>query len=136
MTDQQVVEAFSGEAVELDGAVPEAERTFDGGEIARVGIPETRIGDSAVRVFFLTGQAGLHRVEIQAAETDDENYLRLEALLVEKYGKPWTGRTAETWESQWTLQSTKITLRRTALRSVHLRSLWLTCDHRQPTDNI
>src|SRR5216683_1237390 len=50
MTEQQILDAFAGEATVLDGPTPE--RTFNG-VLVTVGIKSLSIGGTAYRVFFL-----------------------------------------------------------------------------------
>jgi hypothetical protein len=134
MTPGQIVKALPGQAVQLTG--PEQDRTFDG-ILATVGVPALALDKDTVRIFFICDpSAGLVRVEMRSADDSDEAFVRLESLLVQKYGKPWSRSTDQVKESQWSFPTTTITLRRVEMKAISFRSLWITYARRDATDKL
>ena len=84
------------------------------------------------RILFICDPT-LRAVAIQFTEPDPAQFLRVEAHLVSKYGRPWHRETSEIEQSGWTFATTLIQLRRVALRNIPFRSLWLTYRLRQPS---
>ncbi len=129
MTPDQVLAAIP-EARELTSPLPS--RTFKE-DVARIGIPQITLGPDQAQVFFLiNAQAGLYRVMIQPATADMDAFRRIEALLVQRYGRPWHRAGETTTQSQWSFPATTITLSYSYIPAIRFRSLWLTYERRQP----
>lgn len=136
MSDAQILDAFAGQAVPLEALIPAPDRAFQDGGVAAIGIPSLAIGSIDCQVFFLTQPAGLHRIMIHPADTDDATYAALESRLVEKYGRAWSRTTDVGRLSQWTLDTTLVRLELHLVPAIRFRSLWLTYTRRHPDDNL
>jgi hypothetical protein len=138
MTDAQILDASSGQARRLEGVIPDKQRSFDGA-IAAVGVPSLDLTrQDTGRIFFICApDSGLEEVKVQLADPSPDAFDRLEAALVQKYGRPWSSSAVQERQSQWTFPTTVITLQRLDIRSIGFRSLWLSYARRQaPNPNL
>jgi hypothetical protein len=114
-------------------AVPTAARLekpekFSDGRIAPIGI--TR---DDRRILFICAP-DLVAVEMEFKRADRDTFARIEALLVQQYGRPWHRQGEDVERSQWTFDTTIITLRRVSSRTIRFESLWLTYERRGLSD--
>jgi len=112
-------------------AIPGAVR-LDPPEKLKDGPAPVALQEADRRILFVCDPT-LRAVAIQFTDPDPAQFLRVEAQLVELYGRPWHRETAEIEQSQWTFPTTLIQFRRVALRNIPFRSLWLIYSLRQPT---
>lgn len=133
MTEQELLDAFPGQAVRLDG--PTAPRDFDG-IVARIGIPSVTIAGVQFAVYFLPGAAGLDQVKLMLRDralASPELFTRVESALAEKYGRPSFHRGAGNLTlSRWAHAHTTITLTRSEVPAVRFQSLYLTYARKTP----
>jgi hypothetical protein len=115
-------------------AVPQAIRDESAkpfrGAVASIIIREVQIATLPMQVSFRFGQQSgrLENVLLQPVRDQDKaegDFERIEALLVEKYGRPWISTTAEGRTSRWSFETTAIELSYYQSRTIAFRSLSL-----------
>jgi hypothetical protein len=134
MTEEQVMKAAPDVKV-LATSLPE--RTFEPGGVARIGVPSLQLGSTAWRVFCLFDEkGGLSAVRMKPVSDSDvgpQEFERVKALLVQKYGQPLDQRVDDdfprTHTATWTFATTTITLDYTDARArIPFQTLWLMYD--------
>ncbi len=106
---------------EVLAAIPQATRHTgpdatqpQAGTLSPIVIKEIEVAHIPMRVYFRFGEKSdrLENVLLSALGEDltPAHFERLEALLVEKYGRPWSGGDAKERNSQWTFPTTTIRL--------------------------
>jgi hypothetical protein len=116
MTEDEILAAFPN-AVRLTGAA--AERCTKYGH-APVSIPDVDVAGIILSVHLVIDpKTGLRMVLLSPANpgaTTAQDFQTIEALLVQKYGRPWNRMTDDTAKSQWSLPSTIIELESIGIR--------------------
>jgi hypothetical protein len=92
---------------------------------APIAIPEFRAEQSTFRVLFIM-TPDLSRIVFSDQDGSEEEFVRVESLLVRKYGRPWHRSGGILTISQWTRGDTVITLRRVVMRAIRSESIDLT----------
>lgn len=128
-------------AVPAAAAIPPEK--FVAGATATLGIPALQLGPTTWSVFLLFGPTGLDRVMLRPADRADVSqaeYLRLENLLAQKYGRPFERRIYKEGiaSAQWSFATTTVSLQLTDYRPrVQLVTLWLEYARKSPdTDKL
>jgi hypothetical protein len=135
MTEEQVLKAAPSVKV-LD--LPLMERTFTPGGVARIGVPTLRLESTAWHVFCLFDEkGGLAAVEMRPVADSDgtpNEFERVKALLVQKYGQPLEQRVDDdnprTHTATWTFATTTIRLKYVDVVTIKLHFLSLAYDRR------
>ena len=144
MTEDQVLKAFPNRAARLAEPIPSCTILNAKGErkeAAPIAIEKVPIGTTEYRACFYFTAGKLSSVDLQplaeADKTPDE-FDRVEALLVEKYGKPWQSRDKFEQASRWAFQTTRIALLlfRFELGDFKKYSLTLRYSHKTDPDNL
>jgi hypothetical protein len=116
-------------------AVPQAERNTESDAVkpfretlTPIIIKEVTIAGDPMRVSFRFGeQSGrLEDVLVEATREIDKrpaDFDRIESLLVEKYGRPWTSSSPEERTSRWTLDTTTVELQLRTHKAIGLSFL-------------
>ncbi len=140
MTEAQVIEAFAGQAVRIENPLPACTLVEDGRKTpAQVAIHSVPIGPTTYRACLYFEGSGLHLVRLTPTgrnDADRHEFQRVEAALVEKYGKPFHREADGTDMSQWTLGTTRITLKLVSVMDGQLRFLDLEYELLQPSSNL
>jgi hypothetical protein len=117
------------------GTVPQAERnlgpddlTPSNGTVTSILIKEVTIAAVPMKVYFRFGEKSgqLENVYVSATREIDKrpgDFDRIAALMVEKYGRPWTGSSAEDQTARWTFETTTIELHLFISKVIGFRSL-------------
>ncbi len=139
MTEAQVLEAFPGQAVRVNEPIPAC--TYTQEHSAPIAIHDVPIGSTKyLACFFFVGgklsSVSLHPPD--SADNTEAEFDRVEALLVEKYGKPWQLRDKDQSESRWSLKTTRIQVYvlRFILGDFRRFSVTLRYEHRPPENNL
>lgn len=139
MTEQQVIDAFGGQAVRVDAPLPACTLVTAAGKVAPLlMIPKLTIGTTEYRACFFFTDAKLSRVDLRPLKPSDASqteFNTLEALLVEKYGKPWQTEDQNRSESRWRFATTRISLNLIKLRGIVI-SMALRYDQAPAADNL
>jgi len=109
-----------------------ASRRLERPEKLKDGPASIALHEADRRILFVCDPT-LRAVAIEFIAPSPAEFLRIEAHLVERYGRPWHRETAEIEQSAWTFPTTVIQLRRVAFRDISFRSLWLVYTLRQPS---
>ncbi len=136
MTEDQVMKAAPDVKV-LDTPLPE--RTFTPGGVARIGVPSLRLESTAWRVSCLVDEkGGLSSVRMKPIADSDvgpQEFERVKALLVQKYGQPLEQRVDDdfprTHTATWAFATTTIRLAYTDARQrIEFQALWLSYERK------
>lgn len=106
---------------------PAANRTFDG-KLSTFGVDRVQIGRTVYSALFMFDATGLTAVYLLPADESDRSlfqFVQVELLLVQKYGRPFERSYAEGRFAQWSLDTTTVTLHYSNIQIIHSESVYL-----------
>jgi hypothetical protein len=106
---------------------PADNRTFDG-KLSTLGVDRVQIGRTVYSALFMFDVTGLSAVYLLPADESDRSlfqFIQVELLLVQKYGRPFERSYTEGRFAQWSLDTTTVTLHYSDIRILKRESLYL-----------